>query len=61
MQGSRLDFLKRKEARLTAERVGGKGEQQQEEWRGRAEQSRGGEGREEEGRIDGGRGGKGGG
>lgn len=42
MQGSRLDFLKRKEARLTAERVGGKGEQQQEEWRGRAEQRRGG-------------------
>lgn len=33
MQGSRLDFMKRKEAKHTAERVGGKGEWQQEEWK----------------------------
>lgn len=50
MQGSRLDFMKRKEAKHTAERVGGKAEQQQEECRRRA---RGGGGRvmeeEEEG------------
>lgn len=39
MQGSRLDFMKRKKVKLTAERVGGKGEQQQEEQRG---QGRGG-------------------
>lgn len=36
MRGSRLDFMKRKEAKNTAERVGGKREQQQEERRGRA-------------------------
>ena len=53
MQGSRLDFMKRKEAKHTAERVGGKGEWQQEEWkkkkskRGRRKSDgRGGGGRE---------------
>lgn len=30
MQGSRLDFMKRKEVKRAAEGVGGKGEQQQE-------------------------------
>ena len=42
MQGSRLDFMERKEAKHTAERVGGKAEQQQEYQRRRA---RGGGGR----------------
>jgi len=50
MQGSRLDFMKRKEVKHTAERVGGKGEQQLEEQRGRA---RRGGGRAMEGEDEG--------
>lgn len=44
MQGSRLDFMKRKEAKHTAERVGGKGEQQQEKRRRRRRRAREGGG-----------------
>lgn len=50
MRGSRLDFMKRKEVKRTAERVGGKGEQQQ---RGRASEGRRGELMEEGLMLDG--------
>ena len=51
MQGSRLDFMKRKEAKHTAERVGGKGEWQQEEWKKKSKRGR----RKSDGRGGGGR------